>query len=182
MTIDKCFQLGHITKPHGYKGSVVLFLDVDDSSEYRNIDALFLKVGESLVPFFITKSDVKGKQLILQLEGVTNEEEAENLRGKEAYLPLELLPKLKGNQFYFHEVIGYTVEDEKHGMIGEIKAIMEHSANPLFICDYRGTEALLPFHDHVLRKVDRAKKIITLDLPEGLLELYSGDSKEQQED
>ena len=182
MTLDKCFQLGHITKPHGYKGNVVLFLDVDDSSEYRNIDALFLKMGESLVPFFIIKSDVKGKQLILQLEGVTNEEEAENLRGKEAYLPLELLPKLKGNQFYFHEVIGYTVEDEKQGIIGEIKAIMEHSANPLFICDYKGTEALLPFHDHVLRKVDRAKKIITLDLPEGLLELYSGDSKEQQED
>lgn len=160
----------------------MLFLDVDDPSYYRRIDAVFLKIGESLVPYFIKNSDVKGNQLILEFEGVQTEEEAESLRGKEAYLPLELLPKLKGNQFYFHEVIGFVVEDVNKGIVGEIVGIIEHTSNPLFVCTYQGKEALLPFHDGVLKKVDRAKKNILLDLPEGLLDLYLGDTKEEQED
>ena len=42
MTQDNCFLLGKITKPYSFKGEVVLWMDVDDSTPYEGVDTLWL--------------------------------------------------------------------------------------------------------------------------------------------
>jgi 16S rRNA processing protein RimM len=92
--------------------------------------------------------------------------------GSELYLPLSMLPKLEGTQFYFHEVIGFDVLDTKHGNIGKISAINDSGAQPLFEIDKNGIELLIPLIDDFIIDLDRKNKTITLETPEGLVALY----------
>ena len=76
------------------------------------------------------------------------------------YLPLDLLPKLEGNKFYFHEVIGFTVEDINYGKVGTIKAINDSTSQSLFEIDRNGIEILIPMNDEFIVKVDRKNKTV----------------------
>jgi 16S rRNA processing protein RimM len=88
------------------------------------------------------------------------------------YLHLDLQPKLEGNKFYFHEVIGFTIEDKNFGEVGIIKAINDSTAQALFEIDRHGTEVLIPMNDEFIVEVNRDKKTIFVETPEGLIDLY----------
>lgn len=90
----------------------------------------------------------------------------------EVYLPLSFLPKLEGDKFYYHEVIGFTIVDATFGEVGVIKAINDTTAQALFEIDRNGTEILIPMNDEFIDKVDRNAKQILVTTPEGLIELY----------
>jgi ribosomal 30S subunit maturation factor RimM len=63
--------------------------------------------------FFIENSSfTKNDSLRIRFEDMNNEEDADAIIGNDIYLPLKMLPKLTGNKFYFHEVIGFEVEDK----------------------------------------------------------------------
>jgi 16S rRNA processing protein RimM len=126
-----------------------------------------------LVPFFIeTASLHKNDFLRVRFEDVTTEEEAEALLGNDLYLPLSMLPKLSGNKFYFHEVIGFEVEDQRLGVVGKIQSINDSTAQPLFEVLNGGVEILIPMIDHFLVQIDRENKKVVMNLPEGLIEMY----------
>jgi 16S rRNA processing protein RimM len=88
-------------------------------------------------------------------------------------LPLQRLPKLKGNKFYFHEVIGFEVIDKTKGVIGNIDKIMDHPAQPILqILHNTGKEILIPIADDIVLDVDRKNKQICIQAPDGLIDLY----------
>ncbi|MBQ0015521.1 MAG: 16S rRNA processing protein RimM [Bacteroidales bacterium] len=163
--------MGKITKPFGVKGQVVFFLDVDCPSDYANLDSASVDVKGNLVPYFFDIQSVNGNKAVVQFEDLSIEE-AHALVGADLYLPLDMLPKLTGNQFYFHEVVGFSVVDRNHGPIGTIAAVIDYPAQPLFQIMNNGVEILIPVIDQVIDSVDRESKIINISAPEGLIELY----------
>ena len=107
MQKSECFSLGKITKPHGLKGEVTIWLDVDIPENYIGLDGLFLEIKGQLVPYIIEELQIRGKKSIVKFEDINSIEATESIIDAEAYLPIKKLPKLKGKQFYYHEVIGY---------------------------------------------------------------------------
>ena len=173
MRKEDCFYLGKIAKKFSFKGEVLVYLDTDEPELYENLESMFVECGKHLVPFFIEYSSLhKNDFLRVRFEDVKNEEEADALLGNHVYLPLKMLPKLSGNKFYFHEVIGFEVEDKRLGIVGEIQSINDSSAQPLFEVLNDGVEILIPMIDHFLVKIDRKNKKVMMDLPEGLIEMY----------
>ncbi|RCS28273.1 16S rRNA processing protein RimM [Polaribacter sp. WD7] len=173
MRKEDCFYLGKIVRKHSFKGEVVIKLDTDEPELYREMESVYVEFGSNLVPFFIEKSSLhKGNQLRVQFEDVYSEEEADAILKSEIYLPLDLLPKLEGNKFYYHEVIGFKVLDKIFGEVGKIKAINDKAAQPLFEIDRDGKEIFIPLIDDFIKKVDRNNKTVEVDTPEGLIELY----------
>lgn len=173
MTKEECYRLGKITKPFGYKGQMVMYLDVDSPEEYADLDSAFVEVKGHLVPYFFKVDNINGNKATVTFEELTADE-AHALAGHDVYLPLEMLPKLTGNQFYFHEVTGFKVVDAQHGEIGKIASIIEYPAQPLFQIMQDGTEILIPVIDQVIKKVDREEKTIFIEAPNGLIDLYLG--------
>ena len=173
MRKEDCFYLGKIAKKFSFKGEVLIYLDTDEPELYENLESMFVECGKHLVPFFIENSSLhKNDFLRVRFEDVKNEEEADALLGNHVYLPLKMLPKLSGNKFYFHEVIGFEVEDKRLGIVGEIQSINDSSAQPLFEVLNDGVEILIPMIDHFLVKIDRENKKVIMNLPEGLIEMY----------
>lgn len=168
-----CFFLGKIARKHSFKGEVVIALDTDEPELYANMDAVFVDMGKSLLPFFIERSLLqKGNQLRVKFEDIDSEADAESILKRDTYLPLELLPKLEGNKFYYHEVIDFTMNDATHGDIGKIVGINDTSAQPLFEVKKGEIEILIPMIDDFIKKVDRENKTIFVETPDGLIDMY----------
>ena len=173
MRKEECFYLGKIVAKHSYKGEVLVKLDTDEPDIYENMESVFVSRGNSLVPFFIERCRLhKSNLLRIKFEEVNNEPEAITLIGSGLYLPLVMLPKLEGNKFYYHEVIGFNLMDEKHGDIGIIKGVNDSVAQVLFEAEKDGKSLLIPVNDEIILKVDRGNRTIHVATPEGLVDLY----------
>ncbi|WP_333599228.1 ribosome maturation factor RimM [Flavobacterium sp.] len=173
MRKEDCFYLGKIAKKFSFKGEVLIYLDTDEPELYENMESVFVEFNKNLVPFFIENSALhKNDFLRVQFEDVDSEAEADTLIGCDIYLPLSMLPKLEGNKFYFHEVVGFEVEDKRLGVVGIIQSINDTSAQPLFEVLNGEVEILIPMIDHFLVEIDRKNKKVVMDLPEGLIEMY----------
>ena len=182
MTIEDCYELGHFTKTSGYKGELNAFFDVDDPDYYRGLDLFFIELKEGLIPFPIEQLTHVGKQKFrVKLEGIDTFDDAVPFVKKRLFLPLDVLPKLTGNQFYYHEVIGWKVQDQQHGELGTIEEIAENHANPLIVVRNPKSDLFLPMLDEFLIKVDREAKCLHYKAPEGLIELYLSPDEDQQD-
>ena len=110
-------------------------------------------------------------QFVIKFDGI-GPNECREFAQVELYLPLSQLPPLDGNRFYFHEVIGFTVIDERLGEIGTCQDFLEVSNNPIMQVNHNGTEILIPASQQFVTQVDRENRILHVSTPEGLVEIY----------
>lgn len=175
MDKSACFYLGKIVSKYSFKGELLVKLDTDEPEIYENMESVFVSLGNNLIPFFIDKCRLhKSNLLRIDFEEVKTESDADRIMGSELFLPLSFLPKLSGDKFYFHEVIGFTVIDKIHGDIGSIKSINDTTSQALFEIEKGDKELLIPINDDIITKVDRNQKTIFISAPEGLVDLYLG--------
>jgi 16S rRNA processing protein RimM len=173
MRKENCFFLGKIVKKYSFKGELLVKLDTDEPQLYEHLEAIFIQVRNNFIPFFVVHSKLhKSKLLRVKFEDVDSESDADALLGSELYLPLNLLPKLEGKKFYFHEVINFTISDKNFGEIGLLKSINDSTAQALFEIDRNGVEILIPMNDEFIFEVNRKSKTIIVETPPGLIELY----------
>ena len=173
MEKDACYRLGHIASKYSFKGEVLFKLDTDDPEQYDEMESVFVEIDHELVPFFIENARWHRDFLRVQLEGVDSEHQAEQLIGKSLYRPLSELPKLEGNRFYFHEIIGFTVVDRVFGQVGELIAVNDAAAQALLVVRHEsGNEVLIPFVDELFEGIDRINKTLSISAPDGLIALY----------
>ncbi len=172
MRKDDCFEFGHIIKPHGLKGELWILLDVDFPDDYEELESVFLEQSGNLIPFFITDLHIKGERALIQFEDVDNYEAAAELTGSKLFLPLSILPLLPDDQYYFHELVGMQVEDDKNGNVGIAKEVASRAGQDLLIVDKDGKEILIPMVDTILTSVHKSSKVIYVSLPDGLLDIY----------
>lgn len=174
-----CFVLGRVTKKHGFNGAVSIWLDTDQPHYYNNLESAFIKIDDKPIPFFFTSFHIlKNNKARVEIEGIETADEAEALIGNEVLLPLAALPKLTGNKFYYHEVIGFTVVDSQYGRLGTIKDILEAGGNRVFQINHdTGKEVLVPLADQFIVSVNRDQNTIEVSAPEGLIDLYLQESE-----
>jgi len=172
VTLDDCFQLGYITKPHGLKGEVNIFIDSDLPKNYSKLESVFVNLHEELVPFFIQSIRIHGQKATIKFESIDSQEQASELKGQTLHLPVTLLPPLSGKKFYYHEITGFIVIDQHQKEIGRIKEVLSYPNQDLLVVQNGGNEVLIPVNNEIVQKIDRKNKTIDVLLPEGLLDIY----------
>ncbi len=167
------FLLGYLKKTHGLKGHLSLFMDVDDPSVYAEIDALFIRVKNNLVPYLIESIRFeKNNVFTIKLQDVDHVNDASKFTNSECYLPIELLPKLEGNKFYYHEINGFEVIDTNHGSLGKVDKVLDFPHQAIIQTTKNDKEVLIPISDDIIKKLDRESKQIHVETPEGLVDIY----------
>ena len=179
-TQEECYELGYVQKTHGLQGEVLLVLDVADPEEYAEMDSLFLEVKNQLIPYSIQKIDVRRNTAIVKFEETDTFEKAKSLVGCKLFLPLDNLPELDEDDFYYHDVMGYAVLDTHLGRLGIVSNFYELPRQDLLAMQYQGKEVLIPVNDDIVIGVNHEKKELLTNLPEGLLDVYL--SNNQQDD
>ena len=174
MRKEDCFFLGTVVAKYSFKGEVLIKLDTDDPETYLSLQSFLLEDESHLIPCFTTKVQLHKSQLLrVSVEGVNSEKQADLMIGKSVYLPLDQLPKLDDDQFYFHEIIGFKVIDSVQGPIGIITGVNDASSQVLLEVEHNDKQILIPLVDELIQQLDKQKKQIYLSIPEGLLDLNS---------
>lgn len=174
MRIDDCYQLGYVIKTHGLRGELSIMLDVDFPNAYENLESVFVATSGSdiLVPFFVEHIAVRQNKALIKFEEVDTIDQAEALLKAQLYLPSESLPPLAEGQYYYHEIIGFAIEDEQQGTLGTVQDVYESPGQHMIVMQYQEKEVLIPINDVVVPRVDKAQSVVHVNLPEGLLDVY----------
>ena len=165
---EEVFKIGKLGKTHGVKGELSFLFD-DDVFDRVDADYLVLDLDGILVPFFIEEYRFRSdSNVILKLEGVDTQERARELTGTDVYFPLSLVDDDEA-PLSLNFLVGFDLIDAANGKsIGRIASIDDQTANLLFELE-DGT--LIPANDDLITHIDKDLRQITLDLPEGLLDL-----------
>lgn len=183
MTQDSCYLLGYIVRTHGTAGNVVLFLDVDYPEEYEEMDSVYVEIKGELVPYFISRFNLqKQNNAIVTFEDVDTIEKAQALVGSSLYLSLDELQELGDEEFYYHEIKGFTVVDQSKGILGIVREVYALNGQDLIAMDYQGVEVLIPTAEDIVLKADKENRQLFVNLPDGLLDVYLENSSNIPDD
>jgi len=177
MNLDACYYLGYTSKVHGKQGELIITLDVDFLEACKKLESVLIqmnKTDNSLIPFFISKSNLQNNgTLKVKLDDIDEIATAKPLVGKSIYIPTNVLPKGSGNNFYHHEVKDFKVVDANHGEVGQLNQILNYPKQAIFeVINADEKEILIPIAADIIEKVDRTNKTITVNCPDGLIDLY----------
>ena len=172
MNLDSYFKIGLIMKPHGLKGEVTVTLDDDLTNDITTLDSVFvLEKANSLIPFFMETISINGAKAFIKFEDINTPEDALKISKKPIYLPKSIRPKAGKGEFYDDEIIGFEVSDETAGMLGLVTDVMQTGSNRLLAVDYNGKEVLVPINSPLITSINKAKRKITVNLPDGFLDI-----------
>jgi 16S rRNA processing protein RimM len=124
-------------------------------------------------------------RVLLTLEGVADRNAAEALRSMEVCVRREDMPDPGEGELYLHDILGFTVRLEDGTPLGPFARFIETPGGEVWVVEHPDGEILLPGVDEVVVGIDVEAESITVDPPEGLLELYlrpGGAGAEQEAD
>ena len=171
MNKQDCFYLGKIVSKFSFKGEVLLKLDSDEI-DFKKLKTIFLEIDGAIVPYSIDNIKLhKSSLLRIRFENIDNEEKANKIIKIKTYLPIKDLPKLNGNKFYYHEITNFMVLDLTLGEIGKVLKVNDQTSQPIIVVINNNSEIMTPLVDDFLIDINRDKKTLTFNLPEGLTTL-----------
>lgn len=177
------FSVGSIVKTSGFEGDLILLLDVDDTQRYTQLTSVVVEVKGALNEYRITKYKLNNNNTAtLHLENIDDFEQARNFIKATVFLPLSFLPVLTGNNFYFHEIIGFDVIDKHYGNIGNVESVVEMVHQNILQIKKDRKEILIPLKDEFILAVDRGAKTIHIEAPDGLIDIYLKPTTQQEEE
>lgn len=159
---EDVISIGKITRTHGKRGEVQCLME---NEYWDNADATFLilSIDNILVPFRVLDWRGKGSDsLIFQLDRFTDELQAQQLVGYQAYMlksdiseENEILPT-------WQSLKGYRVLDTDQGELGIITDVDETTINTLITLN---NNQLIPLHEDFIIDILQEKQQITICLP-----------------
>ena len=166
---QEVYKIGLIGKAHGVKGELSIQID-DDVFDRVDAEYLVLKLDGIFVPFFMGEYRFKSDSVALvKFEGVDTQERARELTGVEVYFPRELAEQDEEAELSYAALVGYTLIDNNSGKpVGTIAYVDEQTINIMFELE---DGRLIPASEELIVDVDQKNRTITLDIPEGILDL-----------
>lgn len=181
---EQLSPVGHFTKPHGIDGELTLVLDdapLDAGLTPESLRCIIVDIDGILVPFFFKSSRPRGAAaFIVGIDGVDSENDAKTFNGKTVFAlrddfdPATGLDDEDGDTIYLSSLIGFTVSnDADNSTIGTIEAIDDSTDNVLFVISSPRSEApiYIPAVEEFITDIDTGNRTISVDLPQGLLEI-----------
>jgi 16S rRNA processing protein RimM len=163
--------VARIIKPHGIHGEVVVesWTDVEGRLEQTESFHL-LKNGADRGTLQVESRRFFRGRYALRFRGITDRNGAEKLRGLDLAVPESDIGELPGEHYFIHDLIGMAVRLKDGRAVGNVQDVLDTGGAWVLEVGERG-EILIPFVDRICVAVDLEARQITIDPPEGLLQL-----------
>lgn len=172
MIIEEAFYIGYVTKTKGLKGEVQLFFEYEEP-ELLDLDVVFAEINGKMVPFFVSSYKLQNNHTgNFYFDDIDHIDKAQALVRKKVYLPLTKKPVRDEDEFFYTDLKGFTAVDETLGELGVILEVNEYPQQFVATVLYKDAEIMFPLNDDFIVEIDDEEKILTVDLPDGLLDIY----------
>jgi 16S rRNA processing protein RimM len=159
--------VGRITGAHGLKGEVKIAAFTEEPEDVAAYGALANADGTRQFHISALRS-VPGGAVIARLQGVSDRNDAEKLRGTDLFVARDALPPTKtASEFYHSDLIGLDAISVDGVVVGEVIAVHNFGAGDLL--EVRFSEerqsVLIPFESAYVPHVDIAGGRVTIVKP-----------------
>lgn len=170
--------IGYTRKAHGLTGELKISIEDRYLEDFLKNERVYIAVKNAKMPFFI--ANIRGKgEMIVQFEEVDDRDAAQAIQSREIYLRTQDLLADEDREFEVEEdetlvygyLTGYLLVDQTAGEVGEIAEVLEMPQQEMAMLRYRNREVLIPLNEQFIVSIDREKRQVLTDLPEGLLEV-----------
>ena len=165
--------IARIIKARGIKGEVACSIETDVPGRLEQLDEVtaVMPAGSRLRLAIEGSWFFKGR-VIMKFAGYDTMSAAETLAGGLLVMPESEAPPLEGDEFYEHQVVGSEVVDLSGRLLGVVRRLLRTGGTDVLVVDGGdGREFLIPFADAICVEVDVDTRRVTIDPPQGLLEL-----------
>lgn len=171
--MSQYFKIGKFAASHGLGGHLVLVHGLGKKSDFKGLEAIFLENSkDNFLPYFIESVAAKtDTESFVKLEGIHTKEAARRFTPKEVWLAADDFAKYAARQSPISMLGFQLIDGDKN--LGEIVEVIEQPHQVLCAIMYHGNEALIPVHQHNLLKIDQDSRKVFVEVPEGLLDIYS---------
>ncbi|MUM77730.1 16S rRNA processing protein RimM [Pseudodesulfovibrio sp. F-1] len=166
--------VGEIVKPHGIRGELRVRSHAESPELFGLVPAIHLREPGAKPAARVIRSWREHKGFVLlTLDGVTDRDGAEALRGREVLVREADLPDLDEDEHYLYQLMGCRVTLEDGSPVGVLEHFFETAGQDTWvIVNEAGAEILLPAVPEFVLDVDLDAGVIVVAPPEGLLDLY----------
>ena len=175
ITREELIAIGHYNKPHGVAGEISATVDVD-VDVLRDLSCLVSEMDGIFVPFFVNSLRPKTcETVLLTIDGIETEQQATRLVNHEIYaLKRDYRQEsidADADGYPLDYFIGFELQDSDGTTVGTIVQVDEQTENAIFIVEDGDRELLLPASDDLIVEFDLDKKVMVMELPQGILDL-----------
>ncbi len=168
-------KIGKVKNTHGLDGKLTIEHILQGKNPFQKIKHVFIEINRSsFIPYFLeSKSIFSENEILVAFDDILVVEEARLLLNKSVYLEEPIFNQLKPLHVTA-DVVGFMIQDKTHGILGKIESLVETPKQVIASTTFKEKEILIPLVEDVISQIDINKKLILVDLPEGLLEIYLG--------
>lgn len=154
--MENYLVIGEITKPQGVRGEIKLRPITCDVERFDGLTLAYLKRGEEYVPLRLTVNRRAADAVFLSIEGVTDRNAAEKLRGELLYIDRAHAVALDEDTNFVCDLIGLHGVDDEGGEWGTLRDVLQPGGNDVYVFQGPRGEVLVPALKSVVKKVDLA--------------------------
>lgn len=175
ITDNEITEIGRFNQPHGIKGEISATIAANFDIEA--LSCIVVDIDGINVPFFITNVRSKGSEtFLLTIDGIDDERQASMFNNRIIYAKSDEVADESDDSnndgFYADDLIGFQITTADNSFSGEITDIDDSTENILFVVSAPdGHTSLIPVADEFITHIDARRKLIVMELPDGLLSL-----------
>jgi 16S rRNA processing protein RimM len=158
-------KAGYFSKTHGLKGELLL-KEQEGTIDFET-KVLFIDLPTGRAPYFVSSMREFKSGVLVHLEEVDTVEKARSLIGKPIYCEDEY--------FFLEEELDYTGYELIDGVFGSLGPVLQTDDNGvqiLLTVKVTEKEVILPLVEDFIESIDDTVKIIRINAPKGLIEMY----------
>ena len=187
---DGLVVVADVVKPHGIRGELCIQSYADSPALFGEVPAVYLRAADDRPDspsnrprrVAVISSRAHHGRVLLTLEGVTDRDKAEALRGLEVCVAESDLPEPDPGEVYLHDILGSRVVTTGGEPVGRFEELLETGAQDVWVIRTDdGREVMLPAVEAFVADIDPDEGLIVIDPPEGLLDLYLADPEPRPE-
>jgi 16S rRNA processing protein RimM len=165
------FVVAKIRKSFGLNGEVAIHPFTHSVERFEKLKEVFIGFDENnVIQSRVESVRMNKNMIIIKFDHFKNRTDSDKYAGSFVYVISKNVVKPPKGKYFFHDLIGLSIEDSSGKKYGIVKDIWELPANDVYVIDYNGKEVLVPAIKEIVKKIDIDQKKIIIDVLNGLFE------------
>ena len=161
--------VGRVARAHGIRGHVIVNPETDFMEDrFRSGQLVLVGPPERTHEYEILESRIHQGRPIVRFAGIDTMSAAETLSGADVWKRARDLAPLPAGTFYRHDLVGCDVVDTHGAVVGKVTGVEGSLDRGYLVVD---EHTLIPLVGDICVAVDITARRVTVDPPEGLIEL-----------
>ena len=161
--LSEYLMIGEITKPQGVRGEVKVRPCTCDPDRFDGLTTVYVKKGETYAPVKIVVNRLAPDAVYMNLEGVTDRDQAEKLRGTLLYIDRAHAVQLDEDTTFLCDLYGLRGQVNDGRDLGALTDVMQPGGNDVYVFKGPLGEVLVPALKSVVLSVDLEAGVMLLD-------------------